>query len=168
MENHSTYSPEEFLNLLKNNEFIDPNPSQEIQEGPRRPLKFTGLVKNIDSENQFIVTVGRTCDNTSWRKIPIDIIDQIVYLGVADCGTQGEYPKVQITFKEPKTQEATIFASLVLDILNNAERAVQYLLEHADFQEDKARRRQDDIRCLRGCRTAGPDGVWDCLIDCMK
>ncbi|ACK94683.1 hypothetical protein CON66_16740 [Bacillus cereus] len=165
MENQSAYSPQEFLNLLKNKEFSDSNPSQDIQEGSRRPLKFTGLLNNIDSENQFMVTVGSTCDNTNWRKIPLDIIDQIVYLGTVDCEAQGEYTKVQITFKEPETEEATIFASLVLDILDNAERAVLNLLEMADFKEDKTRRYPNCVRCLRGCVGKG-DGVFDCLADC--
>lgn len=104
MNKQMVYSPQDFLERLVNNDF-------------RRPLIITGMIKKAENSDQFLFTFGTSCAN--WRKVPLNIIDNIEVLNFVHCNDHA-HPLVKMTFKEPESEESLLFASLATDIMDEA------------------------------------------------
>ncbi|HSA99396.1 MAG TPA: hypothetical protein VLE49_02015 [Anaerolineales bacterium] len=91
------YSPSEFMEKLAHDDF--------------RPqsLVFTGMVKTAEDENHLLFANGADCAN--WTAIPLDVIENIELIDVLPCKDH-THPFVNISIREPTSDEAKMFASL--------------------------------------------------------
>lgn len=95
------YSPAEFIERLKNEEFNS------------KPLIFVGVLKAAEDEQHLMFANGAYCNN--WTSIPVDAIESIELISVIPCKDHS-HPLVRLTMKEPASEEAKMFASMALPL----------------------------------------------------
>lgn len=150
MNKQMVYSPQDFLERLINDDF-------------RRPLIITGMIKKAENSDQFLFTIGTSCAN--WRKVPLNIIDNIEVLNFVPCNDHA-HPMVKMTFKEPESEESLLFASLATDIMDETKNVVNKLKERPSvFDDDPVNPNQPCIDCFNNCLSQGIN-YFDCVQNC--
>jgi hypothetical protein len=130
----------------------EPNPRDFLRslvdEALLPRVRIIGMVKPKEDSADHL-SFSRDC--TFWIHIPIDIVENIEYLGPAPCKDHS-HPLVSITFKEPETEEGKVFAQLI-----STSRPPKMLREETLCSI-----------CLAGCSKVPPDQVFDCIGQCAK
>lgn len=145
------YSPLEFLDRL-------------VHDDLRRPLKLTGMIQKAENnDNQVLFAVGTQCAN--WRKVPLGIIENIEELDVVSCEDH-VHPLVKISFKEPESEEALLFASFVTDVVNDAKHVVVEFLEQLEASGAISRDQIGCAECWRSCHIEGGEDFFRCFQQC--
>ena len=145
------YSPLEFLDRL-------------VHDDLSQPLKLTGMIKKAENnDNQVLFAVGTKCAN--WKKVPLDIIDNIEELDVVSCEDH-VHPLVKMSFKVPESEEALLFASFVNDVLNDSKQVVVKFLKQLEDSGDSGARRDPCSHCIGDCVILSPEDFFRCLERC--
>lgn len=149
------YSPQEFLASLTDGRLAS-------------TLILTGMINEEETTEQYAsFAVGTSCVN--WRKIPTGAIESIQSLGFVTCGDHN-HPLVNISLKEPQSEEALLFASFATDMKGEAHRIINKLLREAE--ESKTAGTTDAgphcSRCLQFCGTTDMDVFFQCAAFCME
>nr|GLK33620.1 hypothetical protein GCM10017611_04620 [Rhodococcus wratislaviensis] len=96
---------------------VDRDPSQFIESLRRGSLaasvQVVGMVQAAD-ENSDSIQLTRDC--SMWVSIPASMIEEIRLLGTQKCKDHMHYV-AGIRFKEPQTEEGTVFARLITEQL---------------------------------------------------
>ena len=105
----STLSPSEFFAKLDRNELAS-------------RFVLSGLIKGPDGGGSYVLfAFGTQC--AVWRRIPLSIIEGIEYLTTIPCRDHS-HPLVNISLKQPQSEEASLFALLLNDMKHEARRIV--------------------------------------------
>ncbi len=112
------------------------------------------MVKPGDNGTDYI-QLSRDC--STWIAIPISMIEEIRFLRIKKCQDH-KHEVAQIRFKEPKSEEAAVFARLITVTLTRG----------VDFGgEDDFGPSGGCLRCMRGChRDCGND--FFCFSNCLR
>jgi hypothetical protein len=98
-EDHETFTGEEFLNKLQNDEVIS-------------QIAFEGMVKKSKDDPKVIMFAhGTNCNG--WVAIPAAQLEKVEVLSVVPC-KEHSHPYVRIHLKRPTTDEGSLFSQLAL------------------------------------------------------
>lgn len=126
-----------------------------LRSGKLAPaVEFAGMVKPGDEKTDYI-QFSREC--LTWIPIPISMIEEINLLGVKQCRDH-KHEVAQIRFKEPKSEEAAVFARLITANLTRG----------PDFGDDEgAGPGSGCLTCMKGCRRHCGDDYF-CFSNCLR
>ena len=143
------FTPSEFMERLARDDFsVAP------------PLVLTGMVKNAEDENHLLFAFGFYCKD--WIALPIEMIENIQWLASVPC-KEHTHPLVNITIKEPESEEAKVFAALARSVqpsgfrsprMGTTRRALPRIFRDPRFRSEFA-------------SNSGPDVWFPCWSRCM-
>jgi hypothetical protein len=130
-------------------------------------LVLTGLIKRPDSGESYVLfAFGTQC--VVWRRIPQAIIEGIEYLTTISCGDH-THPLVKISFKEPQSEEASLFALLLDDMKHETRRIVTTVLGGESRAGVSGSATPACHQCLLSClAVVNPEDYYACIDYCMK
>lgn len=96
--------------MMKNTTFTGSSLEEALKNGSftQSGIELVGMVKASEKKGNVCFTRSG-CDN--WVDLPIDMIEEAEQIGKNICKDHS-HPVMRITLKEPKNQEAKIFAAL--------------------------------------------------------
>jgi hypothetical protein len=97
-DSRRTYSPQDFLGKLQRDELELSTP-------------MIGVAGNHEQDTDRIL-FGDNC--TNWIPIPISMLESVEHLQTVDCSDHARHPVVAIRLKKPQSEEALVFAHLVM------------------------------------------------------